>query len=316
MNLTINPLEFKNAFYGNNIKKDTTPNNYYEGSKIDGSSAITSYATASINLKKGASEKPKKQTLSGDEFFINMAGYEKNEDWAKKMTDLMNSVSDCISSGSDFPFILEKIENGINSINSAPNSKNDTYGIRRTSYHVFAPKENSRGKEYIERYLEKCKTNGKTTIDERGKQTTYTPKPNKEYKEANTCKVTAVCISEKFKPLLKISEEMPTNYKTSNLNLVEKEYNKLREIENPSVDFVMRSCAIIQWLIAQETPYIRGSDSIANILTKSIMHANGIYISPLKDGISLDFEAFDTDLDDYIKKYPDFFKVRPYKIEN
>ena len=91
MNLTINPLEFKNAFYGNNIKKDTTPNNnnnnnnyYYEGSKIDGSSAITSYATASINLKKGASEKPKKQTLSGDEFFINMAGYEKNEDWAKK----------------------------------------------------------------------------------------------------------------------------------------------------------------------------------------------------------------------------------------
>lgn len=145
----------------------------------------------------------------------------------KKMTDLMNSVSDCISSGSDFPFI-----------------------------------------------------------------------------------------SEKFKPLLKISEEMPTNYKTSNLNLVEKEYNKLREIENPSVDFVMRSCAIIQWLIAQETPYIRGSDSIANILTKSIMHANGIYISPLKDGISLDFEAFDTDLDDYIKKYPDFFKVKPYKIEN
>lgn len=67
MNLTINPLEFKNAFYGNNIKKDTTPNNnnYYEGSKIDGSSAITSYATASINLKKGASEKPKKNPFRG-----------------------------------------------------------------------------------------------------------------------------------------------------------------------------------------------------------------------------------------------------------
>lgn len=63
-------------------------------------------------------------------------------------------------------------------------------------------------------------------------------------------------------------------------------------------------------------PLYKRVRSIANILTKSIMHANGIYISPLKDGISLDFEAFDTDLDDYIKKYPDFFKVKPYKIEN
>ena len=45
------------------------------------------------------------------------------------------------------------------------------------------------------------------------------------------------------------------------------------------------------------------------------MHANNIYISPLKEGVSLDFEAFDTDLDDYIERYPDFFEVRPYKIE-
>lgn len=70
MNLTINPLEFKNAFYGNNIKKDRTPNNYYEGSKIDDSSAITSYATASINLKKGASEKPKNKPFQGMNFLL------------------------------------------------------------------------------------------------------------------------------------------------------------------------------------------------------------------------------------------------------
>lgn len=108
---------------------------------------------------------------------------------------------------------------------------------------------------------------------------------------------------------------MPCYYKISNLSLAEKEYNKLRQIKNPSVDEVLRSCAIIQWLITQETPYKRGADSIANILAKSIMHTNGIFISPLKDGISLDFEAFDTDLDDYIEKYPNFFKVRPYKIK-
>ena len=316
MNLTIKPLRYKGVFCGNNTKTGTAANNNcYEENKNDGSKAIKNYVTASINLNNNSSEKPQKQVLTGDEFFINMVDYKKNEDWAKKMIKLLQSVSDDVSSGLDFTIILEKIENAINSINSTPNFKSFTYGIRRTSCHVFTPKESSRGDEYVERYLNKCKTCGQTIINERGKQTEFTPNSNKEYKEANTSKITAVCISENSKPLLKISEDMPCYYKISNLSLAEKEYNKLRQIKNPSVDEVLRSCAIIQWLITQETPYKRGTDSIANILAKSIMHANGIFISPLKDGISLDFEAFDTDLDDYIEKYPNFFKVKPYKIK-
>ena len=53
---------------------------------------------------------------------------------------------------------------------------------------------------------------------------------------------------------------------------------------------------------------------ISNILIKGIYHANNVKISPLKKKCSLDFEAFDTDLDEYIKRFPLFFTQKPEKI--
>lgn len=81
MNLTIKPLRYKGVFCGNNTKTGTAANNNcYEENKNDGSEAIKNYVTASINLNNNSSEKPQKQVLTGDEFFINMVDYKKNED--------------------------------------------------------------------------------------------------------------------------------------------------------------------------------------------------------------------------------------------
>ncbi len=314
MNLTISPLIFGTS-QDKNISKPkiiTAKNFHKQQEEYPSNEAIRNYGIASMEIQKKSPEKQAKQTLLGDEFFINMRGYKKDEAWAKEMTDLMYQISQGISYGVQFQYLLEDIENKIGEINDKMNTKKLPYGIRRKTGHSFDIKPCHRGDEYFNRYQEKCEKQG--VFIESENEYIYSPKPNEEYKWANTCEITESNIIKQVRPMLEVINKSPYEYTISNLSLARNEFNKLRKIKNPSVDDVMRSCAIIQWLIAQETPYVRGSDSIANILTKSIMHANGIFISPLKDGISLDFEAFDTDLDDYIKKYPDFFKVRPYKI--
>ena len=79
-------------------------------------------------------------------------------------------------------------------------------------------------------------------------------------------------------------------------------------------DEINEACAKIQWLIAQSNPYLRGDDSIASTLTKAIYHSYDMKITPVKQGIGLDFEAFYSNLNDYIKKYPNFFEKTPVKI--
>ena len=45
------------------------------------------------------------------------------------------------------------------------------------------------------------------------------------------------------------------------------------------------------------------------------MNCYNLRISPLKEGVSLDFEAFYSNLDDYIKNYPNFFEKYPKKLD-
>ena len=101
--------------------------------------------------------------------------------------------------------------------------------------------------------------------------------------------------------------------KISNLSLAEKEYEKLKSINNPNEHQILKSTAIIHWLISQESPFERGNDSFAGIIAKSILHSYNMYISPLKEEKSIDFEAFYTDLNEFIKIYPELFEIKPYK---
>ncbi len=252
------------------------------------------------------------QVLSGDEFFINMTNYGKNYPWEKCMQAVTYNTSKAISKGIPFSLILKYVEFCVNQINMYLYDFNKDYGVKRKCSHCFRVKIGKRGTEYYERYYRKINALGESNCF--NKDITYSPKPNKENKNANTCQMTITDWYFSPVPVIDIFNEEPKVYKISNLSLAKKEYKRLKKIKNPTLKDIMRTCATIQWLIAQETPYLRGSDSIANILTKSIMHAYNIRISPVKEGVSLDFEAFDTDLDEYIEKYPDFFKEKPCKI--
>ena len=235
------------------------------------------------------------QVIPEDTFFIRMQEYEEDKNWAQKMVNLTYSVSSKIKKGENFDDILFSIETGVQNINMK-----ETFGVPRYKQGRFIIAPLGRGVEYYNEYRNKLRD---AKPFER-KQ----PKPNDEYSSANVCQVFINDFSNVY-----ISYGWDSENKTHNMDLVKKEYEKLRSVKNPTDEEINRSVATIHWLIAQESPFERGNDSIANLLTKAIYHAYGMEITPIKVGKSFDFEAFFTDLDEYIEKYPTLFEVSPHR---
>ena len=234
-------------------------------------------------------------TIPNDAFYVRMNGYGTNENWAQEMRNLTYIIADDIRTNEDFDEILIKIERDIRRINSK-----EEFGRRRITQWAFLLAPEGRGEEYYEKYKSKL---GRLKPYEAIYVTS-----NIEYVDANTCKI----YMNDFGNILINYGWNPGN-RGGNLKLAKKEFEKLRSIENPTDEEINRSAATIHWLIAQESPWQRGSDSIANVLTKAIYLAYGMKISPIKEGKSFDFEAFYSDLDDYIKKYPNLFEIPPHR---
>lgn len=237
--------------------------------------------------------------VDDDIFFVNMNAYGTNRIWAAKMNVLMHRLSDMVSQNEDFESILMEAEDGINEINGF------TYGLKRTQGDFFCIQEGRRGEEYRKKY-EDIISNAPNQV--------FSPKSNEEYKDAITCKI-AENKQTGFEGIKVVYGFEPFN-RSSNLELAALAYDKLKSIENPTLEDINKCCATINWLIVQECPYCKGNDSLASVLTKAIYHAYNIQPQALKTGKSLDFEAFYSNLDDYIKNYPDLFKERPdFKVK-
>ena len=254
----------------------------------------------SIILHKKSSYETQEPVLDDNTYIIRMFRYKNKTAIAKKMNGLTYKISDMIKNNADFDEILKTAEDGVKDIRHRKN-----WGKKREDFGHFNLTFYDRGCEYWKKYIKLAE------FDSQNPKYSIKPKSNKEYPNANTCTISYYDCEDG-----KIIIHYGSNGKSSNLDLVKKEYEKLKSNKNPNLNDINRSSATIQWLIAQETPYKRGSDSIANLLTKSIYHAYGIKVSPAKEGKSFDFEAFYRNLDDYIKIYPDIFEIPPYKIKD
>ena len=240
-------------------------------------------------------------------FFVHMNNYDNNQQWAKKMLILSQITAKSIRQKASFEEIVSSLEDGVKRIN-----QNNSFGELRHAPGGFYILENQpqRGIEYFEKYKKAMINLNKYSIK---------PKSNSQYPNANTCNI-IVFDNEFSKDGIEISygihrnsSNEPLYGKISNLQFVKEEYDKLIQTKNPSLKQINKACATIQWLIAQETPWKRGSDSIAKLLITSIYSAYNVKISSPKEGVNFDFEAFYTNLDDYIKKYPNLFSKKPYK---
>ncbi len=272
---------------------------------------------ANIVSKIGEFKKPVLKTLSGtttrffepnntlsayktlefpiDLFFIRMNHYQQKLPWAQKMLDLTYELSDLIKEGISFKNLVKQAEIGINKVNNA-NSYCDKRTILNPSKFSFT--KDTRGGEYYGKYYNRWIQEGKP-------KNKFSVSANSQYKNALTCKITYLENSDGF-----LIEYGKGNI--SNFDLANKEYQKLINTKNPSLDKINESIATIHWLIAQESPYKKGNDAIANVITKAIYHSYNVKLSPIKPRHSFDFEAFYSDLDEFIKKYPKLFTTKPF----
>ncbi|MCQ2957915.1 MAG: hypothetical protein MJ180_03320 [Candidatus Gastranaerophilales bacterium] len=212
----------------------------------------------------------------------------------RKATQIISSM---MQKNVDVKKILHMTEYCINIINKIGKTKS-MFGIKKTvptGFIDLLSKPETRGYEYTQIYKKYFKnySNGEF----------YVPKANEAYSNAITCKI----LIQESSVAIQTGKNNPANIET-NLTLVEKAYKLLKEKKSPTKKEIVDTAATIQWLIAQETPYKRGSDSVANLFTRSLLDSYGIELSPLKAGVSCDYEAFYRDLDDYIKIYPTLFE--------
>ena len=298
--MIISPVSINNYKYKpktNNLKSQPTKINNeprFSGGKL---------SSCWLNFIRKAKNEKQDQSI----FFIDMDYYQRNKSWAEKMLLLSHEAAKQIKQKDSFDLVLKTITDNISKINHS-----DLYGKYRHSPNGFCilEKQPNRGIEYFSRYKHVMELNHTNYIK---------PKSNKEYPKANTCEIylfnldgDSEAIQVDYGIYTSLSNK-PLYGKCSNLELAKKEYDKLIQIDKPSLAQINKSCATINWLIAQESPFINGSDSIARLLTTAIYNAYNVKLSPPKKGISFDFEAFYSDLDDYIKKYPNLFSQKLYR---
>ncbi len=225
---------------------------------------------------------------------IRMFGYNQSDAWAHDLLNLTYETSKDVKNNLGFNFLTKKLRFNLLGIKRKYNivSSGTINGL--TEVNKYA-----KGREYLQKYFERYDAKK----DNNG---SYSPKSNSEYPDANVCKI------RNYSPnSLLVTNGSIYDHGVSNLALAKKEYEKLKSADNPKLEDITHSIATIHWLIAQETPYKDLNGLTADILSRAIYHAYNVKTYPLKENTSLEFEAYYSDLDDYIKNYPNYFEKPP-----
>ena len=90
-------------------------------------------------------------------------------------------------------------------------------------------------------------------------------------------------------------------------NLKRNYISQPENVTTQTLNNVNDNIAEIRWLMAHATPWERGSDAISNTFMRAMYKSMGIQTTPIKKGISLDLEAFCTNLADYKKNFANMF---------
>ena len=244
--------------------------------------------------------------LKPEAFFIKMKHFGQNNMWAERMCDISDYATELIRNGESFEYVINTIaEEGaelnyslFDGINKA---KAEDFGVLRTTQDnlstTFARKKNKYG-EYVKKFK-------KLTKSEEDK--TFSVKTPKEFPNLPKTEL----------KLNTLNGEMihPSGKNTFiTMHYAKELYDKIIHSKNKNIIPLNENIAKLHWVFAHGMPFKRGSDSIANILVKSIYRANDVKIGGLREDTSLDLEAFSTNLNEYIEKYPYLYELPPQKL--
>ena len=244
--------------------------------------------------------------LKLEDFYIRMNHFGKNIFWAERMCQISDYATELIRNGESFEFVLNTISEEAAEVNFSIYD-----GINQSMAENFGEHRNK-------------KDNVSTIFDrKRHKYGEYAKKFKKLTKGASnkTYKVTTP-MEFSNAPITKLkintlNGEMlhPSGDKSFlTLHYVKGLYDKIMNSKNKGIIPLNENIAKMHWVFAHGMPFKRGSDSIANILVKSIYRANDVKVTGAKEGISFDLEAFSTELNEYVENYPYLYDLPPRKI--
>lgn len=277
---------------------------------------INSYQNNYYQPSFGVNLQSKKLRFKEDDFFVRIKGYGHHSGWAKKIRETADNTVDYIRRICNFEETIHKITNGVIDANKLIKSdvdKQNHTGILRTKRFGWNHKsswDSSTG--LITAYSSNSKSRYKNYAD-RLDYTVQHPL-NNPFRIELTRPVHE-------KDFGKIMEHSNGKYIHTAFSIIEKIYNKLytnfisNEVKNENLNEVNTSIAEIRWVLAHATPWERGSDAISNTFIRSVYKAMGIKTYPLKKGVSLDLEAYCTNLEDYKKNFPGYFSKKPKVID-
>lgn len=252
------------------------------------------------------------------DFFINMKGYGKDLEWAKKVIEITDKASKSMRRRNvSFDDILARIAREMRKavVHTYHDSINHTgilrvkrkgYGAKgdwselATPYFLRFNPNTSPYISYKERFDRIKNSPLTTTYDGVGLTRMLSSYTRSEMVHGSNDKVNSAL--DKVRGIYEI--------------LQEKYISHPEDVTKNSLKEINASIAEIRWILAHATPWERGSDSISNCFMRAMYKAMGIKTYPAAKGVSFDLEAYCTELEDYKKKLAKYFSKPPEVIEN
>jgi len=251
--------------------------------------------------------------FSSKDFFIKIRGYGKNKSWAETAKQTADTATILIRNKCGFDNLMRFITAGIIKANNLTKdeSKKAHTGILRTKRDSYRFGSDWDGQDIYTDY-ERIK-----------RYNIYTERLNKTIKKPlkNPYEDIELSIPMKCKSVGSSIKHASADKINTGLDLIETKYYELlgtytpEKVTTKNLKDITNSIAEIRWIMAHLTPWERGSDAISNVFMRALFKAFGIKTTPTAKNISLDMEAYCTNLKEYQKNFPNFFEKAPKVIE-
>ena len=248
--------------------------------------------------------------FSPSDFFVNIKGYGQNFEWARELVLVANNAVTSIASKLPAESVLIGIADGIHQCNrlTCDGDKMKNSGLLRIRRAGWSCVDDAR--ELLTRY------SGKGV----GRYRVYSKKLDQRIlNPLHSPFFNFGMTTVKMRDNVKFLKHGGLLYVNRALDLTYQRYNNLLahypdfKVSKAELEKFTSTVAEIRWILAHSTPWVRGSDAIANVFVRSLYKAFGIKLYPLKKNISLDLEAYCTELKDYKENFHKYF-VKPPEV--
>lgn len=257
---------------------------------------INSYNSISFGVNLNSP----KLRYSKNDFYVPIRGYGKNEEWADKIISTADLAVSLFRRNTAIENVLKLITKGVRDANGLVLDlfKRQNTGLLRTKRDGWKSEEN-------EAFT--CYTTGRYSgYKDRLNQTCLYPLEETPKDVGITEPVGFMEIHHGASS--KINSSLNHVFEVGK-RIVPRFINE--EVKEENLEEVNSNIAEIRWVLAHSTPWMRGSDAISNVLMRAMYKAIGIKTHPLKEGISLDLEAYCTELSEYKKYFSSYFEKPP-----